>query len=323
MNYNQLSTEQINADTFHIDLCSSAEIVTLINREDQKVAAAVEKVLPQIAQAVDRITERLQRGGRLLYIGAGTSGRLGVLDASECPPTYGTDPAMVVGIIAGGDSALRTAVEGAEDREEEGRRDIRKNRVCGLDAVVGITASGHAPYVRAALNEARRAGAVTIAVCNTDPAEISSEADISILPVVGPEAVMGSTRMKAGTAQKMVLNMLTTASMIRLGKTYHNLMVDLTPTNQKLKDRTVRIVMAAADVSRAEAEHALAQAGGRTKPALLMLLAGCTLPEAEKALEENGGVIRKALAETPGPAVKREEADRKTSCYAACPTAKR
>ena len=140
MNYNQLSTEQINADTFHIDLCSSAEIVTLINREDQKVAAAVEKVLPQIAQAVDRITERLQRGGRLLYIGAGTSGRLGVLDASECPPTYGTDPAMVVGIIAGGDSALRTAVEGAEDREEEGRRDIRKNRVSELDAVVGITA---------------------------------------------------------------------------------------------------------------------------------------------------------------------------------------
>ena len=298
MDYNNLLTEQVNPDTFDIDLCSSLEIVELINREDQKVAEAVRKVLPQIAEAVDVIVEHLRSGGRLLYIGAGTSGRLGVLDASECPPTYGTDPKMVVGIIAGGDTALRTSSEGTEDRPDEGRQVIREHQVCEKDVVVGITASGSAPYVCGALNEARTLGAATIALCNTSPAVLSAEANISILPVTGPEAVMGSTRMKAGTAEKMVLNMLTTASMIRLGKTYHNLMVDLAPSNRKLKDRAVRIVMAATGVSRETAETALAEAGGVTKTALVMLLTGCSAQEAQESLDRAGGIVRKAAEES-------------------------
>ena len=298
MDYNNLLTEQVNPDTFDIDLCSSREIVELINREDQKVAEAVRKVLPQIAEAVDVIVERLRSGGRLLYIGAGTSGRLGVLDASECPPTYGTDPKMVVGIIAGGDSALRNSSESAEDKPDEGRKVIREHQVCEKDVVVGITASGSAPYVCGALNEARALGAATIALCNTSPAVLSAEADISILPVTGPEAVMGSTRMKAGTAQKMVLNMLTTASMIRLGKTYHNLMVDLALSNRKLKDRAVRIVMAATGASREAAETALAEAGGVTKTALVMLLTGCSAQEAQESLDRAGGIVRKAAEES-------------------------
>jgi N-acetylmuramic acid 6-phosphate etherase len=295
MDYNQLSTEQVNPDTENIDMCSSFEIVRLINSEDKKVAAAVEKELPRIAEAVDLIVDRFRRGGRLIYIGAGTSGRLGVLDASECPPTFGTDPSMVMGIIAGGDAALRSAVEKIEDCDGIGRRDMQSHHVGRLDAVVGITASGNARYVCGALQEARRRGAATIAVCNTRPAALSAYADVSVIPIVGPEVIMGSTRMKAGTAQKMVLNMLTTASMIQLGKTYRNLMVDLVPSNQKLLDRSIRIVMAAAAVSRERAEQSLRLTGGDTKAAIVMLETGCSPSEASHALKRTGGVTRKAI----------------------------
>lgn len=295
LEYHKLTTEQVNPATADIDLCSAEEIVRLINEEDKKVAQAVGGCLPEIARAVDAIVDGLKQGGHLYYIGAGTSGRLGVLDASECPPTYHTDPGLVVGIIAGGDGALRNSSEGAEDSAEMGRQEMTSRHVGLHDVVVGITASGSARYVYGALEEARRRGAVTIALCNTDPAALSEEADISILPVTGPEAIMGSTRMKAGTAQKMVLNMLSTASMVRLGKTFHNLMVDLVPGNRKLADRSVRIVMRATGAERPEAEQAL-QAGGTAKNAIVILLTGCSPEAAAEALQKADGLVRGAVA---------------------------
>lgn len=219
MDYQKLLTEQVNPDTYDIDISSTEEIVKMINAEDKKIAFAVEKVLPQIARAVDMIVGRMKRGGRLLYIGAGTSGRLGVLDASECPPTYGVEPSKVVGIIAGGDDALRSAFEGVEDDREAGKAEIEKYAVGENDTLVGISASGTAPYVCAALQAAKGKGAGTIALSNTYFGALPDIADISIVAEVGPEVVMGSTRMKAGTSQKMVLNMLSTAAMIKLGKT--------------------------------------------------------------------------------------------------------
>lgn len=299
LDYKKLTTEQVNPATADIDLCSSEEIVRLINEEDKKVAEAVSRCLPQIAQAVDAIVDGMEKGGRLYYIGAGTSGRLGVLDASECPPTYSTDPSLVVGIIAGGDTALRNAVEGAEDDAAMGKKEMALRGIGPHDVVVGITASGSARYVYGALEEARARGAVTVALCNTAPAALSQTADISILPVVGPEAIMGSTRMKSGTAQKMVLNMLSTAAMVRLGKTYHNLMVDLSPSNIKLVDRSVRIVMQATGAERPQAEEAL-KAGGSPKNAIVMLLTGCTPQEAAKALADCGGLVRKAIVRLGG-----------------------
>lgn len=294
LNYAQLITEGINPLTVNIDLCETEEIVRIIHREDSKVAPAVEKVLPEVAQAVDVAVKGLRAGGRLIYVGAGTSGRLGVLDASECPPTFGTDPGMVVGVIAGGDKALRSAIECVEDSQEQGAAAMEDLRVGSTDTVVGIAASGNTPYVLGALERAKQLGAATVALCNTFPGAVIDMADIAIVPVVGPEVIMGSTRMKAGTAEKMVLNMLSTASMIKLGKVYKNLMVDISATNNKLQDRVVRIVMEAADVSRPEAEEALRNSGGKVKPALVMLLCGCDMETAELLLKRQPN-IRKTM----------------------------
>ena len=295
MDYNQLTTEQVNPLTVDIDLCPTEEIVRFINDEDKKVAQAVEAVLPEVAKAVDTIAARMKQGGRLFYIGAGTSGRLGVLDASECPPTFGTDPNLVVGIIAGGDAALRTGIEEIEDQAEQGKADLRCYHISALDTVVGISASGSAAYVAGALQEARKVGAATIAISNSPHSRIVEAADIAILPIVGPEAIMGSTRMKAGTSQKMVLNMLSTATMIRLGKTYQNLMVDMIPSNQKLRDRSVRILMKATNLPREKAEEALTLSGN-TKTALVMLLTDCDAATARNALSNHNGSARKAIA---------------------------
>lgn len=293
MDYTQLVTEGINPKTREIDLCGTEEILWMIHSEDCKVAPAVGQELPKIAQAVEMIVEGMQEGGRLIYAGAGTSGRLGVLDASECPPTFGTDPEMVVGIIAGGDRALRIPIEGAEDSEDLGAQDVDRLNVGLNDTVVGITASGNAPYVLGAVRRARQRGAATVALCNARPGTVIDAAEVAIVPVVGPEVIMGSTRMKAGTADKMVLNMISTAVMVRLGKTYQNLMVDLSASNKKLRDRSVRIIMQAVGVSRWEAEEALRASGGGLKSALLMLLCGCSIDTAVSLLEQEPNV-RKA-----------------------------
>lgn len=293
MDYTKLATEGVNVDTTGIDLCDTAEILRLIHAEDAKIVPAVGQVLPELAQAVDLAVKGMSQGGRLIYAGAGTSGRLGVLDASECPPTFGTDPGQVVGIIAGGDGALRRSVEGAEDDEELGAADIERLDVGPLDTVVGITASGNAPYVLGAVRRAKELGAATVALCNARPGTVIDEAEVAIVPIVGSEVIMGSTRMKAGTADKMVLNMLSTTVMIRLGKVYENLMVDLEASNRKLRDRAVRIIMQAVGVRRRDAEEALAASGGALKPALLMLLTGCGLEAAVELLEKEPNV-RKA-----------------------------
>ncbi len=293
--YGCLSTEQINRDTVDIDISSTEEIIRLINNEDKKVAFAIEKEIHSIAAAVDMIAEKLKEGGRLIFIGAGTSGRLGILDASECPPTFGTDPDMVTGIIAGGEKAIQFASEGDEDNCARGADDIRLKNVTEKDAVVGISASGQAPYVRGALEEARRRGAATVALTNASGAEIEAAADLTITVLTGPEVIMGSTRMKAGTACKMVLNMLTTASMIRIGKVYRNMMVDMVPSNKKLKDRIIRILMFAADADRDAAEAAMKEANDEPKSAIVMLLTGCSHEQAVYCLSRNSGIIRKAI----------------------------
>ncbi len=290
-----LATEQNNSDTLQIDRCSTLEMMELINQADQTVPTAVSCAIPRIAEAVDRIAERLGQGGRLLYIGAGTSGRLGVLDASECVPTYGTPPGMVVGIIAGGEQALVESVEGIEDSEEDGVSDIVRSRVCAKDAVVGIAASGRTPYVLAALQEALARGALTVGICNTADSKLSRMVDIPIEVVTGAEVVMGSTRMKAGTAQKLVLNMLSTGTMIKLGRVYQNYMVDLLANNQKLHARAVRIICLITDVGQAAAEKALEEANGQVKVAILTLLTGMEPEQAGTALSQHGGVLRAAL----------------------------
>ena len=240
-NFSELTTEQINPATAHIDQCSTLEMVRLINDEDKKVAAAVERVLPQIAQAVDAIAAGFTRGGRLFYIGAGTSGRLGVLDASECPPTFGVSPDMVQGLIAGGESAMFKAVEGAEDNRTLAEQDLIAREFCAADVLVGITASGRTPYVLGGVEFAKKIGAVTVGVSCVENSALAQAVDIAITPVTGAEALTGSTRMKAGTATKMVLNMLTTAAMIKIGKVRGNLMVCVQATNDKLRDRARRI----------------------------------------------------------------------------------
>ena len=240
-NFSALTTEQVNPATAHIDSCTTLEMVRLINDEDKKVASAVEKVLPEIAQAVDKIAESFSRGGRLFYIGAGTSGRLGVLDASECPPTFGVNPDMVQGLIAGGDSALIKAVEGAEDNRQLAEENLRERNFTAADVLVGITASGRTPYVLGGVEFAKTLGAVTVGVSCVENSALAQAVDIAITPVTGAEALTGSTRMKAGTATKMVLNMLTTAAMIKIGKVRGNLMVCVQATNDKLRDRLKRI----------------------------------------------------------------------------------
>ncbi len=291
----RLVSEDRNPRSMDIDLLPTVDVLREINEEDKGVATAVEKVIPQIAEAVDEVVRAFQKGARLIYIGAGTSGRLGVLDASECPPTFSVPEGMVVGLIAGGDYALRHAVEGAEDSPEQGRQDLLDIGLTADDVVVGIAVSGRTPYVIGALNYARELGARTVALsCNPD-AVIADIADIAISPVVGPEILTGSTRLKSGTAQKLVLNMLTTASMIRIGKTYQNLMVDVHASNQKLVARAARIVMQATGCTAEEARRALDLTGNDVKLAILIALTGMDVDAARAALDDAGGFLRKAI----------------------------
>jgi N-acetylmuramic acid 6-phosphate etherase len=295
-------TERRNPRTASIDLASPLEIVDMINAEDRLVPDAVATQRENIARAIDLAAATFRADGRLFYVGAGTSGRLGVLDASECPPTFGTDPEMVQGIIAGGMPALTRSQEGAEDVVENGARAMDEHKVNDKDFVIGIAASGTTPYVRAALERAAALGATTgIVACSPPPADLVSKVDVTILPIVGPEVVTGSTRMKAGTATKLVLNTITTGAMIRLGKTYGNLMVDLRATNNKLIDRSQRIVMEVCGVTREQATELLERAGKSVKIAIVMQKRGVSREEAESLLAENGGVVRRVTKDAPPP----------------------
>ena len=292
-----LATEGVNPETRNIDTCTTQEMVDLINRQDALVAGAVGAEGRHIAQAVDLIYGCFRRGGRLIYLGAGTSGRLGVLDASECVPTFGVAPDMVQGYIAGGDVALRHPVEGCEDSEADGISLVDTLEVGPDDAVVGITASGSAAYVLAALRRAKERGSVTIGVCTNAESKLEGLCDVTIAPLVGPEVISGSTRMKSGTAQKMVLNMLTTCSMIKLGKVYGNLMVDLKASNKKLRDRAVRLIIYATGLDPKEAERCLEGAGGHVKLAILMDKSGLDREGAQALLDRCGGRLAQAIAQ--------------------------
>jgi N-acetylmuramic acid 6-phosphate etherase len=295
-------TERRNPRTASIDLASPLEIVDMINAEDRSVPDVVATQREQIARAIELAEATFRSGGRLFYIGAGTSGRLGVLDASECPPTFGTNPEMVQGIIAGGLPALTRSQEGAEDVVANGAIAMDEHGVGEKDFVIGIAASGTTPYVRAALERASALGATTgILACSPPPADLVAAVDVTMLPIVGPEVVTGSTRMKAGTATKLVLNMITTGAMIRLGKTYGNLMVDLRATNNKLVDRSQRIVMEVCGVSRDEAAKILDRAGKSVKLAIVMQKKGVSKEEAERLLAQNGGVVRRVTKDEPPP----------------------
>ncbi len=291
-----LSTEQRNPNSTNIDFASTNEILKIINNEDKTVPFAVEKELPYIEKAVDKIVKAIKKGGRLLYFGAGTSGRLGVVDASECPPTFGTDPELVKGFIAGGKEAMFVAQEGAEDFEENGAKDIENANVTEKDIVCGIAASRRTPYVVGAVKKAKELGATTLYITCT-PRETFNipDVDIAICPYVGPEVVMGSTRMKSGTAQKLVLNMLTTASMVRLGKTYENMMIDLQMTNKKLVERAKRIVMTITGVDYNEATKFLDVSKYHVKSALVMILAKVSFEEAKERLKLSDGFVRRAI----------------------------
>jgi N-acetylmuramic acid 6-phosphate etherase len=289
------TTELRNRASENIDRLSTQQIVDLINAEDALIPAAVARQDKQIAAAIDLIVARFKEGGRLFYVGAGTSGRLGVLDASECPPTFGVPPSLVQGIIAGGRRALVRSAEGAEDYPEDGAAAVEKKRVRARDVVVGLAACGMTPFVHGALKQARRIGAATIFVTCAPEAVAHIPAEIIINPVVGPEVVTGSTRMKAGTATKLVLNMLTTGAMIRLGKVYGNLMVDLKATNEKLRDRSVRIVMEITQLNRPRAQKLLARAQGKVKAAIVMHFRRTDLADALKILDECDQFLRKAI----------------------------
>ena len=298
INLSELITEQRNPDSLDIDLKSTEEIVAVFHEENRKVLAAVESVSASIAESVELITDAFRRGGRLFYIGAGTSGRLGVLDASECPPTFSAHPDMVQGIIAGGDRALRRSVEAAEDKPDAGAEAIRERRVSEKDVLVGIASSGYTPYVIGALKEAHKLGAKTIFLCCIPAAgELSEFVDVCIAPIVGPEIITGSTRLKAGTATKLVLNMLSTISMIKIGKVYNNLMVDLQSSNAKLTDRGIRIIMEVTGTDFDTAQEALESAGGNVKTAIVMLAKGVEYAEAVARLEARAGVLRRVLEE--------------------------
>ena len=291
-----LTTEARNPLTKNLDSMSTIELVRLMNSEDEKVPSAVKKVAEPIAQAIDVIAERLSAGGRLIYVGAGTSGRLGVLDAVECPPTFNTDPGLVVGLIAGGPDGLVRAVEGAEDSSDTGRQDLENSGLTNKDVVVGIAASGRTPYVIGALDFARATGAFAIAFSCNQGAEINSHADLCITPLVGPEVLSGSTRLKAGTATKMVLNMLTTGAMVRLGKTYSNLMVDLRASNNKLIERACRIVTALTGGNGSEARTLLERCDGEVKTAIVSKRLGISAKSARDRLMSVQGHLRRALA---------------------------
>ena len=290
-----LITEQRNPNSMHVDSLSALEIVQLMNKEDKQVPLAIEKCLPQIAQAVECIVAAFQQGGRLVYIGAGTSGRLGVLDASECPPTFGVSPEMVKGIIAGGERALRHPIEGAEDSKEQAVVDLQTIQFSSKDVLVGIAASGRTPYVIGALEYAKSLGSVTVSIASNPNSAMANIVDIAIDTVVGPEVLTGSSRLKSGTAQKLVLNMLTTASMILMGKCYQNLMVDVQASNEKLKARAIRIVMQATDCDKALAEETLKQADQNAKLAIMMILSGLDRAQAETLLEKHQGKLQLAL----------------------------
>ena len=290
-----LITEQRNPNSMHVDSLSALEIVQLMNQEDKQVPLAIEKCLPQIAQAVECVVAAFQQGGRLVYIGAGTSGRLGVLDASECPPTFGVSPEMVKGIIAGGERALRHPIEGAEDSKSQAVVDLQTIHFSSKDVLVGIAASGRTPYVIGALEYAKRLGSATVSIASNPNSAMANIVDIAIDTVVGPEVLTGSSRLKSGTAQKLVLNMLTTASMILMGKCYQNLMVDVQASNEKLKARAIRIVMQATDCDKALAEETLKQADQNAKLAIMMILSGLDRAQAETLLEKHQGKLQLAL----------------------------
>ncbi|KOT14446.1 N-acetylmuramic acid-6-phosphate etherase [Haemophilus parainfluenzae] len=290
-----LITEQRNPNSMHVDSLSALEIVQLMNQEDKQVPLAIEKCLPQIAQAVECVVAAFQQGGRLVYIGAGTSGRLGVLDASECPPTFGVSPEMVKGIIAGGERALRHPIEGAEDSKAQAVVDLQTIHFSSKDVLVGIAASGRTPYVIGALEYAKSLGSATVSIASNPNSAMANIVDIAIDTVVGPEVLTGSSRLKSGTAQKLVLNMLTTASMILMGKCYQNLMVDVQASNEKLKARAIRIVMQATDCDKALAEETLKLADQNAKLAIMMILSGLDRAQAEALLEKHQGKLQLAL----------------------------
>lgn len=293
-----LSTEQRNTSSMDIDARSTREILEIINDEDKTVAYAVEKEIPYIEQAVEIIVKALKAEGRLLYFGAGTSGRLGVVDASECPPTFGTPFGLIEGFIAGGREAMFRAQEGAEDYEENGAADVLKANVSSKDVVCGIAASRRTPYVVGAVKKAKEIGAATLFItCNPRKNFNIEEVDVAICPYIGSEVIMGSTRMKSGTAQKLVLNMLTTAAMIRMGKVYENMMIDLQMTNKKLVERSKRIVMTITGISYDDASEYLSKAGGHVKTALVMILAKVNAEEAKERLQKADGFVRKAIEE--------------------------
>ena len=290
-----LATEARNTNTMDLDTLNSLELVSRINEQDKLVADAITKELPVIAEAVDAISNAFSIGGRLLYVGAGTSGRLGILDASECAPTFGVSESMVIGLIAGGHKAMFKAQEGAEDSSQQGKEDLVQHNVSSKDVVVGIAASGRTPYVIGALQYAKSVAGCTVALsCNPDSV-IAEYADIAITPIVGPEVLTGSTRMKAGTAQKLVLNMLTTASMVRIGKCFENLMVDVQVSNEKLLARAIGIVMQATDCSKEEASNVLQQSQNDVKVAILMKLTGFGCEKAKQTLQASSGYLRRAL----------------------------
>jgi len=295
-NFKQLLTETRHPDTHRIDQLSTLEMLEMINAADRTIAEAVHAELPRIAQAVDGIADRLEKGGRLFYTGAGTSGRLGVLDASECPPTFNVDPGLVVGLIAGGDFALRHSIEGAEDDAQQGVEDLKEQGLRAADALVGIAASGRTPYVIGGLVYANHLGALTVGLSCVPGSEVERRAQIGITPAVGPEVITGSTRMRAGTATKLVLNMLSTGAMIRIGMVYGNLMVNVQPTNVKLKDRAVRIIAAATEVEEDRAAELLTQAG-TVRTAIVMEKLGLTREQALSRLNAANGRLRVALGE--------------------------
>ncbi len=295
INLEDMSTEQINSKTHDLDIMPISEALQIMNEEDEKVPQAIKKEIPQIEKAVEVVIEAFRKGGRLIYMGAGTSGRLGVLDAVECPPTFGTPPEMVVGLIAGGEGAFVKAVEGAEDSLTMGVNDLKEIDLKSNDVVVGIAASGRTPYVIAALNYAKEIGCKTIGIACNKNSEIGKVADIAIEVVVGPEVLTGSTRLKAGTAQKMVLNMISTISMVGIGKAYKNLMVDVQRTNKKLETRAENIIIAATEVDRDTAKRVLEEADGSVKLAITMIFLNCNAEEAKERLKLANGHIRRTL----------------------------
>ncbi len=290
-----LTTESRNPDTINLDEMTPLQIAAIMNQEDEKAVKAVEEVLPQIATAIEWATDSLKTGGRIIYIGAGTSGRLGVLDAVECPPTFGVPRELVVGLIAGGDKAFVEAVEGAEDSETLCEADLKEIGLTSKDIVIGLAASGRTPYVIYGLDYANKKGCYTVAIACNKGSDVGKKAKLAIEPVTGPEVLTGSTRLKAGTAQKMILNMISTGSMVGIGKAYENLMVDVKQSNEKLVVRSQNIVMTATGCTREEAEKVLKQAEGHVKTAITMILLDCDPEDARQKLSQAGGKIREAL----------------------------